>query len=393
MCAKARIIPARPARVAALRRCALLTPNRTQPRRLVPLWYACAHQSGRQDVWHWFYRSLFSRRRRVGGVGTGLAGVGGRISLSGACGGLSALRALWELKGEGAFMAKLVTGVFKSRVAAEAAVDAIMKRGYTRDDISVLMSDATKSKEFAIETHTHAADGLGYGAAVGGTVGAVMAAIVAVGTNVVLPGLGLVIAGPLAAGLAGAGAGGAAGGLIGALVGAGIPEERVKRYEQGIKQGGILMGVTPRSEEDARYFESRWQEHQGQHVLGTGAGATAGAVTGAGLGAVGGPVGMAAGAAIGAVAGGLAGKGAAEVVNPKRGDDLADHNLAKGVGAGGGAATGAALGAVGGPLGMAAGAAVGAVAGGLAGKGAGEVANPKSRDDLADHHLATGVGA
>src|ERR687893_3195953 len=109
-------------------------------------------------------------------------------------------------------MAKLVTGVFRSRVGAEAAVDAIIKRGYTRDDISVLMSDATKNKEFAIETRSHAADGLGYGAAVGGTVGAVLAAILAVGANVLGPGLGLVVAGPLAAGLAGPGAGGGGGG-------------------------------------------------------------------------------------------------------------------------------------------------------------------------------------
>src|SRR5919107_1744569 len=158
--------------------------------------------------------------------------------------------------------AKLITGVFKTKVAAEAAVDAVMKRGYTRDDISVLMSDAIKSKEFAIETRTHAADGLGYGAAVGGTVGAVVAAIIAVGTNVVLPGLGLVIAGPLAAALVGAGAGGAAGGLLGALIGWGIPEETVKHYEQGIKNGGILMGVKPKTEADRELSPSRWNSAQ-----------------------------------------------------------------------------------------------------------------------------------
>ncbi len=65
---------------------------------------------------------------------------------------------------------KLVTGLFKNRVAAESAVDAIMKRGYTRDDISVMMSDATQSKEFALQTRTHAADGAGIGGAVGGVV-------------------------------------------------------------------------------------------------------------------------------------------------------------------------------------------------------------------------------
>ena len=83
--------------------------------------------------------------------------------------------------------AKLVTGLFKSKVGAEAAVDAIMKRGFTRDDISVLMSDSTRSKEFALQTRTHAADGLGIGGAVGGAVGAVIAAIAAVGTTLFLP--------------------------------------------------------------------------------------------------------------------------------------------------------------------------------------------------------------
>ena len=71
-------------------------------------------------------------------------------------------------------------------------------------------------------------------------------------------GLGLVIAGPLAAGLAGAGAGALTGGLVGALVGWGIPEERVKKYEAGIKSGHILMGVKPRNADDASYFESEW---------------------------------------------------------------------------------------------------------------------------------------
>ena len=152
-------------------------------------------------------------------------------------------------------MAKLVTGLFKSRAAAEAAVDAVIKRGYTRDDISVLMSDATKTKEFAIEQGTRAADGAAVGGALGGVAGAALAAILAVGTSVALPGLGLVIAGPIVAALAGAGAGGATGGLIGALVGAGIPEHRAKVYDAGIRSGGILIGVEAKTDEDADKLE------------------------------------------------------------------------------------------------------------------------------------------
>ena len=161
---------------------------------------------------------------------------------------------------------KLVTGLFKSRVAAESAVDAILKRGYTRDDISVLMSDATKTKEFAVETRTHAADGAGIGAGIGGAAGAVLAAITATAAAITLPGIGLVIAGPIVAALAGAGAGGAAGGLIGALVGAGIPEHRAKVYDAGLRGGGILIGVEAKSNEDGDQIEKLLTDLGAEHI-------------------------------------------------------------------------------------------------------------------------------
>jgi hypothetical protein len=162
--------------------------------------------------------------------------------------------------------AKLVTGLFKNRIAAEAAVDAILKRGYSRDDISVMMSDATRSKEFALQTRTHAADGAGIGGAVGGALGAVLAAIVAVGSTIIIPGINLVIAGPIAVALSGAGAGAATGGVIGALIGAGIPEYRAKVYEAGIRGGGILLGVEARSDEEVESLEELLEAVGAEHV-------------------------------------------------------------------------------------------------------------------------------
>jgi len=165
----------------------------------------------------------------------------------------------------------MVTGLFSDRERAEKAYGTLSARGYDPKDVSVVMSDDTRERYFAPGTRTtelgnKAAKGAGIGGAIGGTVGAVAAAIAAIGTALVIPGLGLVVAGPIAAALAGAGAGGAAGGLIGALVGAGIPEERVKHYEAGIKKGGILMGVKPRSPEDAAYFEQEWRNSGGEHI-------------------------------------------------------------------------------------------------------------------------------
>lgn len=165
---------------------------------------------------------------------------------------------------------RTVTGLFRDRESAERAYGSLSSRGYGQDDVNLLMSDETRKKHFVDQRETElgnkALEGAGTGAAIGGTVGATLAAIAAIGTSVALPGLGLIVAGPLAAALAGAGAGGATGGIIGALVGAGIPEERVKDYEQGIKEGGIVMGVNARSDEDAEYFENDWKSNRGEHV-------------------------------------------------------------------------------------------------------------------------------
>jgi len=165
-----------------------------------------------------------------------------------------------------------VTALFPDRESAERAYQQVMDRGYRRDDVSVLMSDETRLRHFpatggqTTELGTKAAEGTGVGASIGGALGAIAAAIAAAGTSLAIPGLGLVIAGPLAAALAGAGLGGTAGGLVGALIGWSIPEERVKAYESGLREGGILLSLKPRSEEDARQVEAQWQALQGRHT-------------------------------------------------------------------------------------------------------------------------------
>ncbi len=160
---------------------------------------------------------------------------------------------------------RMTTGLFTDRESAERAYGTLNSRGYSKDDVNLLMSDDTRKKYFTdadTELGTKAWEDAGKGAAIGGGVGATLAAIAAIGTTLALPGLGLLIAGPIAAALAGGGAGALTGGLIGALVGHGIPEEDAKRYEQGIKDGGIVMGVNPRTTEDADYFEKEWRANR-----------------------------------------------------------------------------------------------------------------------------------
>jgi len=163
------------------------------------------------------------------------------------------------------------SGIFRDRSSAEKAYQSMHERGYSKDDVHLMMSDDTRKTHFGDDSvHTELGDkameGAGVGSAIGGTAGAIIGAIAAIGTSVALPGLGLIIAGPLAAALAGAGAGGLTGGLVGALVGSGIPEEHAAEYEEGIKNGGIVMGVKPRNAEDAKYFEDQFKSNNADKV-------------------------------------------------------------------------------------------------------------------------------
>ena len=167
---------------------------------------------------------------------------------------------------------KMITAVFRDPVNAQRAHDALRRRGYTDAEINVLMSDKTRSTYFSgqepgsIKTGSMATEGMGVGGAIGTAVGATLAAVAAIGTNLVLPGLGLVVAGPLAAALAGGGAGAVTGGIIGALVGAGIPEDNAKAYHEALREGGVVLGVVPRNADDAREIEKEFRNLQGEDV-------------------------------------------------------------------------------------------------------------------------------
>jgi uncharacterized protein YjbJ (UPF0337 family) len=168
-----------------------------------------------------------------------------------------------------------VTGLYSTPEAASRAYQGLTDtHGYTSDDINVVMTDDTRQKYFGdvvpgaeFSGGTKAAEGFGKGSAIGGGVGAALAAIFAVGTSVVVPGLGLVVAGPIAAALVGAGAGGATGGIIGALIGAGIPEDRAKAYERGLKEGGIVIGTRARDDRHAEELERDFGTYGGRDVL------------------------------------------------------------------------------------------------------------------------------
>jgi hypothetical protein len=166
----------------------------------------------------------------------------------------------------------LLVAMFSDRDNAEKAYNELKDLGYQADEINVIMTSEGHSKHFEkhgikTEMGNKALEGTGAGAAIGGIAGGIAGAIAALGSNLIIPGLGLVVLGPLAAGLAGAGAGGLTGGLIGALVGAGIPEEKSKVYEEGLKRGNIIIAVHPHNAEDLRSIPERWKEYHATDVV------------------------------------------------------------------------------------------------------------------------------
>lgn len=143
------------------------------------------------------------------------------------------------------------TEMYYDREPAAAAVERLHGMGYSPDDISVVMNEKTRERAFGAMVKAKGSEGLATGATVGGVIGAIVAGLGATGAIVGTGGLAApLVAGPLAAALAGLGVGAVSGGVVGGLVGVGIGEKKAKEYEQGLKDGGILVAVRPKSEKN-----------------------------------------------------------------------------------------------------------------------------------------------
>src|SRR4051812_24302246 len=98
-----------------------------------------------------------------------------------------------------------LTGLFTDKDSSENAYRSLRERGYSDEEINVMMSDDTRKRYYGdADPHdeglgSKAAEGATTGGLIGGGLGAVIAGIAAIGTNLVLPGLGLVVWGPIAA--------------------------------------------------------------------------------------------------------------------------------------------------------------------------------------------------
>jgi len=156
---------------------------------------------------------------------------------------------------------EMVTAVFRNKLDADRAYNALIQRGYTDGEINVLMSDQTRASFYggpagaaaccggATATH-HAHDDRREERHEAGTLA--------------VEGMG--VGGAIAAALAGGGAGAATGGIIGALTGLGFTEDNANAYHAALRDGGVVMGVTPHGGKDAAEIEEDFERFNGENV-------------------------------------------------------------------------------------------------------------------------------
>ena len=55
--------------------------------------------------------------------------------------------------------------------------------------------------------------------------------------------------------------------VLGGLIGLGIPESNAKAYESALKEGGVVIGVHCRSNDDCNDVKKRFQELNGENII------------------------------------------------------------------------------------------------------------------------------
>lgn len=131
----------------------------------------------------------------------------------------------------------IAAAVFGHVSQVEQAIDLLQHAGFTKDQISVICSEAVQKQVFGDyqpeETGSTSSE---IGPLEGGLIGAALGGVASVAVIVTSGGLALAAIGPVLLG-------GLTGTLLGLLVGSGVEDEQARFYEQSVSKGDVLITV------------------------------------------------------------------------------------------------------------------------------------------------------
>jgi hypothetical protein len=140
-------------------------------------------------------------------------------------------------------MSTSVFALATSDAHADAMVKALIKAGFSLDDISLLMPDVTQARDLADKKDPTVLGTALAGGATGGIIGGALGWVARIGL-LAIPGFGpMIAAGPIMAALSGAAIGGTLGSITGSLISLGMHDSEAKRYEGQVRSGRILISV------------------------------------------------------------------------------------------------------------------------------------------------------
>ncbi|MEO6286563.1 MAG: hypothetical protein ABIN80_04680 [Dyadobacter sp.] len=162
-----------------------------------------------------------------------------------------------------------VSGVFFSKTDADHAYNALLQRGHTADDISVLMSDETLNKHQdpgrdTAQSVTVSEDESSLDKAKNAFAGI----IISITSMISLPGIGIAISNTLQKKMPIKPDEDAPYGKSHALSSSGIPDQHAESYSDHMHEGGIIISVDPRNEEEKRAIIQDFKLCNGHDILG-----------------------------------------------------------------------------------------------------------------------------
>jgi hypothetical protein len=161
---------------------------------------------------------------------------------------------------------QVISGLFSSENQINALLVDLERQGLGSESVNILMSDKTRDYYAELSKTNKLPEGASIGGLSGGALGVILGSLTMAGT-LLIPGLNLLVAGPIIGAVAGGAVGTATGSLVGALVGAGVPEYEAKAYEKQLEEAGNTVVMVHALKADASEVKNIFKRHGGHDIL------------------------------------------------------------------------------------------------------------------------------